>query len=97
MPTVTKQGGNTVYQVDQPDPLVCPKCKKEVEYLLGEEEETACEDCYDPSTATPPEPEAGEVVGIVGESNQEAELRGKPTTPIHQTQSEQLDEILSRK
>jgi len=99
MSVVTKSNatGSTVYQVEDNEGLVCPKCQLRVDYLLGEEQFMACERCYDGTNAPAVKPEFGETVGIVGESNQVAELKGKPNLPTAPTEAAKLDEILGRK
>lgn len=89
----TRMGGRTVYQVDKPEPLKCPKCNKEVDYLLGEAEDTACEACFDASTAKTPEPAPGEVIATVGETNQIADVNPN----LSPTQQEQLESLLGNK
>lgn len=73
--TVTKQAPYGLYHVDQPEPLVCQKCHLPVEFILGEEEEAACEACYVPSKNPTTHPMPTEAVG---ERDQVAELRGEP-------------------
>lgn len=65
--------GSTVYNVDRPEPLVCPKCHKKVDFVLGEDELMACEQCYQP----PKNPKIHTMPGeVIGEQDQIGELRG---------------------
>ena len=65
------------YGVNQPEPLVCPKCHEVVDYLLGEENYIACEKCY----VAPSNPKKRtEVVMPVGDEDQVGQLRGTVST-----------------
>lgn len=50
--TIITENRNTLYQKEGGETITCPKCGKEVSYLLGdgEGEKQGCEDCFEPPT-----------------------------------------------
>lgn len=95
MAAITKMGGSTLYQVDKEEQLTCPKCGKEVDYLLGEGKWQACESCYNSVQAPPVVPDPGERISGPGENNNPSQIKpGRIDIPAASTQAEQLDEML---
>lgn len=84
-----KQGGQTIYSVEKEEQLVCPKCGREVEYLLGEGKFQACEQCYDSINAPPVLPDKGEVVRVAGEDGSIGDVG-------LQTQADQLKDLMPK-